>query len=392
MAGSFHVRVVSPEKVVYEGDAFAMVAPARDGQVGILPGHAPFLSLLGGRAEAHPGGPGGGTNRYHVAATEILKVEGGTVTAVLTEYAGATASSVPLPPGSVVQPGDGSRGRRAREHSRRLDLHPHHGLGPGPWSPEEGGGGGRCGRPRRHRHRGPRHHRGGGRGPGRGGGPQPPGDPALEVELHLAGEGDPRLGYFVDPLARPLVAHGQRALTVRQERIREPWWRGCATPGSMWPTRTWRAAAGPDRVGLGRPHLARSSSQPGMSRPSRRRSAGSSGTSTRPIVPHRSFSIRFEAGALDPRRRGLPVWAHPPGTWWITLLPEPRSRRAAAARGSTAPPTAEATWSGSREICGARGWSRDGGVGLAHPGRRGAAGDLPRLRGRGGEAPGGGGM
>ena len=41
------VRVVSPEKVVYEGRASSLVAPAWDGQVGILPGHAPFLALLG---------------------------------------------------------------------------------------------------------------------------------------------------------------------------------------------------------------------------------------------------------------------------------------------------------------------------------------------------------
>ena len=45
--GALSVRVVSPEKVVFEGDARALVAPAWDGKVGILPGHAPFLSLLG---------------------------------------------------------------------------------------------------------------------------------------------------------------------------------------------------------------------------------------------------------------------------------------------------------------------------------------------------------
>ena len=39
--------VVTPEKALYDGPATAVVAPAYDGLVGILPRHAPFLSLLG---------------------------------------------------------------------------------------------------------------------------------------------------------------------------------------------------------------------------------------------------------------------------------------------------------------------------------------------------------
>lgn len=41
------LRVVTPEKVVFEGAASSLVAPAWDGWVGVLPGHAPFLTLLG---------------------------------------------------------------------------------------------------------------------------------------------------------------------------------------------------------------------------------------------------------------------------------------------------------------------------------------------------------
>lgn len=102
MAGTFHVRVVSPERVVYEGDATAMVAPAWDGRLGILPGHAPLLSLLGA-GELSLEVPGGGTNRYHVAGG-ILKVEGGAAT-VLTEYAGAEPPTS-MPAGAVVLPED----------------------------------------------------------------------------------------------------------------------------------------------------------------------------------------------------------------------------------------------------------------------------------------------
>ncbi len=41
------VAVISPERVVYEGEADMVVAPAWDGEVGILRGHAPFMALLG---------------------------------------------------------------------------------------------------------------------------------------------------------------------------------------------------------------------------------------------------------------------------------------------------------------------------------------------------------
>ena len=42
-----HVSVISAERAVFDGDADAVVAPAYDGQVGILPRHAPFMTLLG---------------------------------------------------------------------------------------------------------------------------------------------------------------------------------------------------------------------------------------------------------------------------------------------------------------------------------------------------------
>ena len=41
------VAVISPEQTVFEGTAVSVVAPAYDGEVGILPGHAPMLTLLG---------------------------------------------------------------------------------------------------------------------------------------------------------------------------------------------------------------------------------------------------------------------------------------------------------------------------------------------------------
>jgi F-type H+-transporting ATPase subunit epsilon len=41
------VTVISPEASMFDGEADAVVAPAFDGRVGILPNHAPFMTLLG---------------------------------------------------------------------------------------------------------------------------------------------------------------------------------------------------------------------------------------------------------------------------------------------------------------------------------------------------------
>ena len=41
------VSVISPEKVLFEGQASAVVAPGFDGELGILPGHAPLMTVLG---------------------------------------------------------------------------------------------------------------------------------------------------------------------------------------------------------------------------------------------------------------------------------------------------------------------------------------------------------
>jgi len=42
-----NISVISPEAVLYEGTADSVVAPAFDGEVGILTGHAPMMALLG---------------------------------------------------------------------------------------------------------------------------------------------------------------------------------------------------------------------------------------------------------------------------------------------------------------------------------------------------------
>ena len=61
------VSVISPEQTLYEGDATSVVAPAFDGEVGILTGHAPMVTLLG-RGELRVGAG---------AAARRFRVEGG---------------------------------------------------------------------------------------------------------------------------------------------------------------------------------------------------------------------------------------------------------------------------------------------------------------------------
>ena len=41
------VAVISPDRTVFDGSADMVVAPAWDGSLGILQGHAPMLALLG---------------------------------------------------------------------------------------------------------------------------------------------------------------------------------------------------------------------------------------------------------------------------------------------------------------------------------------------------------
>jgi F-type H+-transporting ATPase subunit epsilon len=58
------VTVISPESAVFDGEADSVVAPAFDGEIGILPNHAPLMTVLGKgelRVEA-----GGVTRRFAV--------------------------------------------------------------------------------------------------------------------------------------------------------------------------------------------------------------------------------------------------------------------------------------------------------------------------------------
>ncbi|HTL04399.1 MAG TPA: F0F1 ATP synthase subunit epsilon [Gemmatimonadales bacterium] len=79
------VLVIGPERAVFDGEADALIAPAFDGQVGILPRHAPFMTLLG-RGELTIRS-GGGTHRFHVQGG-FLQVVSNTVRVVAEHVQG----------------------------------------------------------------------------------------------------------------------------------------------------------------------------------------------------------------------------------------------------------------------------------------------------------------
>ena len=59
------VSVISPERVLFEGAAKSIVAPAFDGEVGIMPQHAPMMTLLG-KGTLRVESVEGGTQRFAV--------------------------------------------------------------------------------------------------------------------------------------------------------------------------------------------------------------------------------------------------------------------------------------------------------------------------------------
>jgi F-type H+-transporting ATPase subunit epsilon len=66
-ASALRVVVISPEATIYEGEATMVVAPAWDGEIGILRGHAPLMALLGA----------GDLRVVRGGTTEHFRVEGG---------------------------------------------------------------------------------------------------------------------------------------------------------------------------------------------------------------------------------------------------------------------------------------------------------------------------
>jgi F-type H+-transporting ATPase subunit epsilon len=80
------VSVISPEAVLFEGTTSSLVAPAFDGEVGILPGHAPMMTLLG-RGTLRIGSGGEDEHKFNVEGGFLQVVDN--QVRVVTERASA---------------------------------------------------------------------------------------------------------------------------------------------------------------------------------------------------------------------------------------------------------------------------------------------------------------
>lgn len=67
MAGTFHFSLVSPERELYSGEVNQVDAPGSEGDFGVLPGHAPFMTAL----------REGAVTVYEGAARRVFSIKGG---------------------------------------------------------------------------------------------------------------------------------------------------------------------------------------------------------------------------------------------------------------------------------------------------------------------------
>jgi F-type H+-transporting ATPase subunit epsilon len=75
------VHVIAPERRLWRGAATSVSAPAAGGEIGILPQHAPLLSLLReGTVRVHP--DGGDTREFHVDRG-VISVDSDVVTVLI---------------------------------------------------------------------------------------------------------------------------------------------------------------------------------------------------------------------------------------------------------------------------------------------------------------------
>ena len=79
------VSLISPEALLFEGETESVIAPAFDGELGILTGHAPLMTLLGkGTLRIGAGGAG-----------KAFSIEGGFLQVVENVVRVVTEKAVP---------------------------------------------------------------------------------------------------------------------------------------------------------------------------------------------------------------------------------------------------------------------------------------------------------
>jgi len=82
VARQVHVEIVSVEEMVWSGEADMLVARTTEGELGVLPGHAPLLGQLAEPSQVRVNLPGGEQMTYDVSGGFLsVTAEGATVLA-----------------------------------------------------------------------------------------------------------------------------------------------------------------------------------------------------------------------------------------------------------------------------------------------------------------------
>jgi len=82
MANTIHLEVASPDRMVFEGEVSDLQAPAIDGYLGVLPGHAPLITVLGSGVISFVNGEG--KKRYLMVQGGLMEILPDRVRAVAT--------------------------------------------------------------------------------------------------------------------------------------------------------------------------------------------------------------------------------------------------------------------------------------------------------------------
>ena len=143
--------------------------------------------------------------------------------------------------------------------------------------------------------------------------------PALEVSSTHHGRDVHILGYFVDPEAADIRTHTERASRRREERTLEMIAR-LAKQGIDVEYAAVEQAAGPDRVVIGRPHLARALVAGGHASSVEDAFDRLIGDDKPAFVPTHLLTP-VEAVEVVLGGGGIPIWAHPPADLMGGLLP-----------------------------------------------------------------------
>lgn len=89
MAKPLHVELVAVEEKVWSGEADMVVARTTEGEIGVLPGHAPLLGQLAEDAQVRIKQTGGPELAYDVSGG-FLSISAGVVTVLAETCAPAT--------------------------------------------------------------------------------------------------------------------------------------------------------------------------------------------------------------------------------------------------------------------------------------------------------------